>query len=157
MAMSVQIPSDYRSLRRAFIAACEALGADAIARVHSGAASDGKALFLDTVALGSRTATRAVLVIGNDAKATAALIFLLQNFPPPADQRLVLMHALDPAAFAGGDTDPGWAALMLAAVATEDLSRVTELAVLNLAGMDPKPALQTALPKAKITVRAPTL
>ena len=155
--MSVQIPSDYRSARRDFVAACEAMGGDAIARVQRGKAPDGKPLFLDTVALGSRTAAKAVLVIGNDTKATAALIFLLRNFPPRAGQRLVLVHALDPAAFAGGDTNLGWAALMLAAVAAEDLSRVTQLAVLNLTGMDPKPALQAALPKAKITVRAPAL
>ena len=155
--MSVQIPSDYREARRDFIAACEAIDADAIARVQPGTAPDGKPLFLDTVALGPRTATKAVLVIGNDAKASAALIFLLRNFPPRAGQRLVLAHALDPAAFAGGVTNPSWAAAMLASIAAEDLSRVTELAVLNLTGMDPEPALQAALPKAKITVRAPTL
>ena len=149
MAMSVQIPSDYRSLRRDFIAACESMGADPIARVQPGKAPDGKPLFSDSVALGTRTAAKAILVIGDDAKGTAALIFLLRNFPPPSDQRLVLVHA--------PGVDPAWAALMLAAVATEDLSRVTELAVLNLTGMDPRPGLLTALPKAKITVRSPAL
>ena len=149
MAMSVQIPSDYRSSRHAFIAACEAVGVDAIARVQPGKAPGGKPLFLDSVALGPRTAARAVLVIGNDTRAAAALIFLLHNFPPPSDQRLVLVHALG--------VDPAWAAATLASIATEDLSRVTELAVLNLTGMDPEPALRAALPKAKITVRMPAL
>ena len=42
----------------------------------------------------------------------------------------MLVHALDPAVFAGVKRDPAWPAAMLAAVATEDLSRVRELAVI---------------------------
>lgn len=139
----------YRANRRAFIAACEAAGVDAIARVQPGQAADGKPLFTDTAALGERLAARATLVVGNDAAATARLIALLHDAPPPGE-RLVLVHALDPKHF-GGTADPAWATTVLAAVAKEDLSRVTVLALVNLAGGDLVPILAKAMPKAVIT------
>ena len=72
----------------------------------------------------------------------------------PPDTRLVLVNALDPAAFAGVKGDPAWPVAMLAAVATEDLSHVRHLAVLPLGRGDERleAALQFALPQAGITV-----
>ena len=125
--------SDYRVARRAFIAACEAAHVDPIARLHPNRGPDGKPLFMDCAAFGPRLATRAVLVIANDAAGSALMVALLKQKPmPPKDGRLVLVHALDPAVFAGVKCDAAWPAAMLAAVATEDLSRVRELAVLPL-------------------------
>jgi len=141
---------DYRSCRRAFIAACDAAHVDAIARVQPGKADDGKPLFTDTAAMGDRLATRATLVVGNDAQATAAQIALLQTAPAPG-ARLVLVHALDPKGF-GGAPDPAWAATTLTAVATEDLSKVTALTLCDLTGGQMLPLLQKAMPKAIITL-----
>lgn len=141
---------DYRSCRRAFIAACDAAHVDAIARVQPGKADDGKPLFTDTAAMGDRLATRATLVVGNDAAASAIQIALLQTTPPPG-ARLVLVHALDPKGF-GGAVDPAWAATILTAVATEDLSKVAALILRDLTGGAVLPLLQKAMPKAIITL-----
>jgi hypothetical protein len=141
---------DYRSCRRAFIAACDAAHVDAIARVKPGKAEDGKPLFTDTAALGDRLATRATLVVGNDADASAIQIDLLKTAPPPGE-RLVLVHALDPKGF-GGAADPAWATTILTAVATEDLSKVTTLTLRDLTGGDLLALLQKAMPKAAITL-----
>jgi len=141
---------DYRSCRRAFIAACEAAHVETIARVQPGKADDGKPLFTDTAALGDRLATRATLVVGNDARASTAQIGLLATAPPPGE-RLVLVHALDPKDF-GSPADPAWAAPILTAVATEDLSKVTALILHDLAGGDLLALLQKAMPKAAITL-----
>lgn len=138
----------YRSQRRAFIAACEAAHVDAIARVQPGAGIDGKPLFTDTAALGERLAARATLVVGNSARASAAQIKLLT--PPPPGERLVLVHALDPAHF-GGPANPSWAMTVLTAVATEDLSRVTALTLMDLAG-GLAPVVRKAMPQAMVTV-----
>jgi len=146
--------SPYRAARRAFIAACDAAGVDAIARVQPGKADDGKPLFTDTAAMGDRRAARAVLVVSNGPQGSAAQISLLKQPSPPAGERLVLVHALDPARF-GGPADGVWAAAILAAVATEDLSRVTALAAMDLTGGDLRAALAAALPKARITLTAP--
>jgi len=143
----------YRNQRRAFIAACEAAKVDAIARVHPGKGSDGRPLFTDTAALGERLATRATLVLSNDPKGTQAQIALLKHPPPPGD-RLVLVHALDPAHF-GGPAAPDWARIVLTAVATEDLSRVVTLTALDLTGSDLLAILKAAMPKADITLTAP--
>ena len=125
--------SIYRAARRAFIAACEAAHVDTIARLHPSKDKDGKPLFMDCAALGPRLAARAVLAIANDKAGSAIMIALLKQKPaPPKDGRLVLLHALDPAVFAGVKSDAAWPAAMLAAVAAEDLSRVRELAVLPL-------------------------
>lgn len=140
---------DYRSCRRAFIAACEAAHVDAIARVQPGKADDGKPLFTDTAALGERLATRATLVVGNDFRGSAAQIGLLKLPPPPGD-RLVLVHALDPLHF-GGAADPAWAKTVLTGVATEDLSKVTVLTMMDMVG-GLEPILRQAMPKAEITV-----
>jgi hypothetical protein len=141
--------NDYRSHRCAFIAACEAHGVDAIARVQPGQGADGKPLFTDTVALGARLATRAVLVVGNDAKGSAAQIDLLRTAPPPGE-RLVVVHALDPGHF-GGPADPVWAGTVLASVVAEDLSRVGMLTVVDMTG-GLEPILRHALPRTEITV-----
>jgi hypothetical protein len=149
--------NDYRDLRRAFIAACEARGLDAIARVHPQKAPDGKPLFMDCVALvttnrafaawrgpsatqsmncvalGPRHAAKALLVVTSDAAGSRLLTALLQDgASPPPDARLVLVHALDPAGFAGTVADPAWSAAMLRAVMTEDLAKVAQVSVLVL-------------------------
>ena len=140
----------YRVARRAFIAACEKAHIDTVARLHPSKGPDGKPLFMDCAALGPRHATRAVLVVGHDAVGTDLLMQLLDV--PPKDARLVLVHAFDPAAFAGVPGDPGWPPAMLGAVATEDLSRVRSLAVMVLGRADEsvKPVLQEKLPLAAI-------
>jgi hypothetical protein len=158
MAKSAESPlarcDAYRAARRAFIAACEKTGADAIARPHPAKSADGKPLFMDAAALGPRRAARAVLVIARGAHGSIVMTELLRDgLAPPDGMRVVLVHALDPAAFAGAKGDPGWAAAKLGAVATEDLSRVRDLGVLPLdAGEDPSPALSVSLAKARISL-----
>ena len=158
--MSASTGSIYRDCRRAFIAAAEAAHVDPIARLHPAKDKDGKPLFMDSAALGPRLATRAVLVIASDAAASAIMVALLKSpVSLPADARLVLVHALDPARFAGVPTDPAWPAAMLPAVATEDLSKVRDLAVVPLTA-DPGslgPPLAAALPKASIQILAPAV
>jgi hypothetical protein len=144
---------DYRAARRAFIASCEAARVDAIARVQPGQAVDGNPLFVDTAALGGRLETRAVLVASNDTKGSKTQIALMKAAPPPPGERLVLVHALDPQHF-GGPVDPVWAATILTSVATEDLSRVTVLTVMDLTGGGLEAILRRILPKAEITVTA---
>ena len=144
----------YRTARRAFIAACEAAHAETVARLHPAKAPDGKPLFMDCTALGPRHAARALLVISYDASGSDVLVALLRDVQVPAEARLVLVHALDPAQFAGVMGDAGWSSAMLAAVATEDLSHVKNLSLLSLGrdGEGVVPALQSALPEAHITV-----
>src|SRR3954467_14732595 len=136
----------YRAARRGFIAACEAAHAETVARLHPAKAPDGKPLFMDCTALGPRHSERALLVISYDAPGNEALVALLREVEVPGDARLVLVHALDPAQFAGVAGNADWPSTMLAAVATEDLSHVKNLSVLSL-GRDSKavvPALQSA-------------
>jgi len=155
--MTAPSESVYRAARRAFIAACEAAHVDPIARLHPTRGPEGKPLFMDCAALGSRLATRAVLAIANDSAGSAIMGALLKQKPaPPKDGRLVLLHALNPAVFAGVKSDAAWPAAMLAAVATEDLSRVRELAVLPLIAMEsPQAPLAAALPGSVITLLPP--
>jgi hypothetical protein len=123
----------YRAARRAFIAACDAAHVDAIARLHPGKAVDGKPLFMDAAALGPRLSSRALMAVAADAAGSAIAVALLKDEATlPSDTRLVLVHALDPAAFAGVDGDPAWSAAMLAVVAKEDMSRVMHPQVLAL-------------------------
>ena len=147
-------PGSYRAARRAFIAACEKAHVDTVARLHPAKGPDGKPLFMDCAATGPRRAAKAMLVVGYDAAGTAMMTDLLQH---PADARLVLVHALDPALFAGVASDPAWPAAMLGAVATEDLSRVRDLAVLGLGREDESlgPLLQQRLPQAAIRLLPP--
>src|SRR5580765_5974672 len=112
----------YRAARRAFIAACEAAHAETVARLHPAKAPDGKPLFMDCTALGPRHAEKAMLVISYDAQGSEVLVALLRDVKAPAQSRLVLVHALDPAQFAGVAGDASWPSAMLGAVATEDLS-----------------------------------
>src|SRR5260221_4615435 len=109
----------YRAARRAFVAACEKAHVDTVARLHPVKGPDGKPLFMDCAALGPRRAAKAVLVVGYDAAGTGMMTDLLQP-ALPADARLVLVHALDPALFAGVASDPALPAAMLKAVATDD-------------------------------------
>jgi hypothetical protein len=147
--MTAPSESVYRAARRAFIAACEAAHVDSIARLHPAKDKDGKPLFTDCAALGPRLATRAVLAIAADAGGSAIMTRALKSLAPlPEDTRLVLVHALDPTAFAGVPADPGWPAAMLQAIATEDLSRVRVLGVLPL-GAGSLPALPP-LPPARV-------
>src|ERR1700761_9795720 len=123
----------YRAARRAFIAACDAAHVDAIARLDPAKAADGKPLFMDAAALGPRLASRALMAIAADTAGSAIAVALLQDgIALPSDTRLVLVHARDPAAFAGVDGDPAWPAAMLAVVAKEDMSRVMHPQVLAL-------------------------
>ena len=147
----------YRAARRAFIAACEAAHAETVARLHPAKPSDGKPLFMDCTALGPRHAEKALLVIAYDAAGSDMLIDLLQHAKPPADMRLVLVHALDPAQFAGAARDPHWSLAMLQAVATEDMSHVKALSVLSLGQADRGviSALQSPLPAARIALLPP--
>jgi hypothetical protein len=145
-------PKDYRSARKAFIMACTHAHADSIARVHPRASGPrGNPLFLDSVALGPRDATKALLVVaGGDGREirqnSAVLTGLLDGKIGPApDARLVLVHALNPfgAAWGKRENEDGlvldetgglesWSYAMLRAVLTEDLSRVTKLRALEL-------------------------
>jgi hypothetical protein len=131
----VNFPRDYRGARKAFIAACQDAHADPISRVHPKLPGpDGKPLFIDSTALGPRDAKKAILIIADGAKACAVMsALLLGGVAPPANARLVLVHAFDPFSFAGtAKKDPAWSLAMLRAVATEDLAQVTDLTVLAL-------------------------
>jgi hypothetical protein len=146
-------PKDYRSARKAFIAASARAHADSIARVHPKAAGPrGNPLFLDSVALGRRDAAKALLVVaGGDGReicqGSAVLTGLLDGeIRPGPDARLILVHGLNPfgAAWTRRENEDGirldepaglqsWSYAMLGAILTEDLSRVTKLRVLELA------------------------
>jgi Protein of unknown function (DUF2817) len=100
-------PADYRQGRRAFIDACEGAGIDAITRVHPNAKGpDGKPLFIDSAALGPRTAKKGLLLIsgthGVEGYFGSGVLtgLLRQGVSPPPDTRLVLVHALNPYGFA---------------------------------------------------------
>ena len=151
--MSAETEIPYRHARRAFIAACEHAHLDTVARLHPAKSPDGKPLFMDCAALGPRDAAKAVLVVALAEKGSTILTALLQGgLAPPPDARLVLVHALDPAEFAGVAGDPAWPAAMLKAEVTEDLRKVRALAVLPLEeGPDLKPVLAAQLPEARIT------
>jgi hypothetical protein len=126
-------PPDYRAARKAFIAACTKARADTISRAHMGRQGpDGKPVFIDSVALGPRDAAHAMLMIVNDANASHAVTTLLQDgLSAPKGMRLVVVHTPDPFAFLHAPGDPAWSQAMLKAIATEDLSKVTELTVLG--------------------------
>ena len=108
---------------------------------------------MDSAALGPRLAERAVLAVTGDSIGSSLLTGLLTE-KPPASARLVLVHAYDPASYAGAESDRDWPAAMLGAVATEDLSRVLRLAILPLAmGGDGLVRVVSArLPKAAVTL-----
>jgi hypothetical protein len=144
----------YRASRRNFIAAAEAAGGDAISRVHPARGPDGKPLFCDSVALGPRDAGKALLLIGGKGDAIATL--LKQRIQLPKDMRLVAVHALDPFADAWGKSgEPAdWPAKALSSIATENLSRVQNLVVLDFAQGWPETALAAAFPKVAVTRRA---
>ena len=153
---SPQSQTSYRAARRAFIAACEKAHAETVARLHPSKGPDGKPLFMDCAAIGLRTAAKAVLAVGYDAAGSDMLIALLAQ-PVPPDTKLVLIHALDPAAFAEVAGKPDWPAAMLGVVATEELSRARHLAVLPLGRRDDtlQNLLQAQLPQATVTVLPP--
>ena len=126
---------DYRAARRAFITACEKAGVDTIARVHPAKGADGNPLFMDSAALGPRLARKAVVAIAQDLSGSQALTQLLRNpVALPPDTRLLLVHAPDPAGFAGAGSDTHWREASLSALATEDLSKVETPVILNLNG-----------------------
>jgi hypothetical protein len=148
----------YRAARRAFIAACEAAHVDAIARLNPARATDGKPLFMDAAARGPRLAAHALMAVATDAAGSAIAAALLKDgIALPADTRLVLVHALDPAAFAGVAGDPAWVPAMLAAVAKEDMSRVHHPRVLPLGGADAghRAALATTQLQTPVTILPP--
>ena len=148
----------YRQSRRAFIAACEKAGADVIGRVHPGKGPDGLPLFLDAAAFGPRLAETGVLVAAYGAPGAGVLQALLAAGTVkkvPAGMRLVLVHGVDPAAFAWNDTghsDPAWEARMLTAVMTEDLRKARTVAVVGLGGApDVEAAAGVTLARSTIT------
>ena len=100
-------PADYRGARAAFIAACEARGADVVTRVHPRATGpDGKPLFLDVCAQGPRDARRALMLIcgthgGEGYFGSGCQTGLMhEGIAPPPGARLVMLHALNPYGFA---------------------------------------------------------
>lgn len=143
---------DYRGARRAFIEACARAHADSIARVHPKAlAPDGKPLFIDSTAFGSREAKKALLVItgcdGRDGLLGSQFLTRLLNARviPRAGGRMVLVHALNPFGFASnrrenedglGLDDPAaaqsWSWEMLGAIVTEDLAKCRKLRLLDV-------------------------
>ncbi len=149
-------PQDYRSARKAFIAACEKARVDSIARVHPAATGPkGHPLFLDSAALGPRMAHKALLLIagsdGKDGRMGSGLLsgLLDARIRLPADARLVMVHGLNPFGMARGSSEnedgvrldapeaaESWSFAMLKAILTEDLARVEKLRVLELAGGD---------------------
>ncbi|MBA2589899.1 MAG: DUF2817 domain-containing protein [Alphaproteobacteria bacterium] len=151
--MDTPSESPYRHARRAFIAACEHAHLDTVARLNPAKSPDGKPLFMDCAAMGPRDAAKAVLVVAQGPLGSDILIALLEaGLTLPPDAQAVLVHALDPAAFAGVAGDPGWPAAMLEAEVTEDLRKVRDLAVLPLesGGLDPMPTLAAKLPDTRI-------
>ena len=153
MKAEAQIPKDYRTARKAFIAACTGAHADSIARVHPAATGPrGNPLFMDCLALGPREAKKALLVIaGSDGRDICPESFLLTglldaNIALPKGARLVLVHALNPfgAAWGRRENEAGialdapqaaqsWSFDMLKAILTEDLAHVEKLRLLELA------------------------
>jgi len=146
----VSFAHDYRRARKAFIDACGRAHGDSITRVHPTATGpDGKPLFIDSVAFGSRAAKKALLVItGCDGQSgllgSQFLTTLLDSqVIPLTGTRLVLIHAFNPFGFAwqrpvNEDAmnleDPAargsWSFAMLRAIVTEDLAQVRKLRVL---------------------------
>ncbi|HXB51660.1 MAG TPA: DUF2817 domain-containing protein [Rhizomicrobium sp.] len=143
---------EYRNARKAFITACGRAHGDSIARVHPTALGpDGKPLFIDSLALGSREASKALLVItgchGDDGLLGSQILTSLldSDVIPLAQTRLVLIHALNPHGFAWGRQanedgfsldDPAagqsWSFTVLRAIATEDLARTRKLRILDI-------------------------
>jgi hypothetical protein len=142
----------YRDARRTFIEACGRAQADSIARVHPEAlAPDGKPLFIDSTAFGSREAQKALLVItgrdGRDGFMGSQFLTRLLNAHviPRAAGRMILVHALNPFGFAWnrreneaglGLDDPAaaqsWSLEMLGAIVTEDLAKCRKLRLLDV-------------------------
>jgi hypothetical protein len=154
---------DYRDARKAFIAACEHAHGDSITRVHPTALGpDGKPLFIDSVAFGSREAAKALLVIAG-ANGEAGLLgshilasLLDSEVTPLPGTRLVLVHALNPFGFAWGRhgnedglglDDPAasqsWSFAALRAIATEDLARTRKLRILEIGQGQPSEIVKT--------------
>jgi len=107
-APEAHFPSDYRSGRAAFLAACKAAGLSAITRVHPKAEGrDGKPLFLDTTSVGAREANSALLLISGTHGVegyfgSGVQSGLLQEgiaAAVPKGAKLVLLHALNPYGF----------------------------------------------------------
>jgi hypothetical protein len=100
-------PQNYRDGRAAFLAAAAAAGLGTNTRVHPGASGgDGLPLFLDTVTIGPIDAGKALLVItgthGVEGYFGSGIVtgLLREGLRPPADAKIVLLHALDPYGFA---------------------------------------------------------
>lgn len=151
MENEANLTAGYRQARRDFIAACETLGADVIARVHPKKGPDGKPLFCDCAAFGPRDAAQALLVIAW----AKTIIALLHTTFLPSDARLVVVHDPDPYALVWGK--PGaadWPGKTLAAIATEDLARTKVLRVLDFSNSAEEAVLKKALPGTAIAFRA---
>jgi hypothetical protein len=145
-------PKDYRTARKAFIAACTRAQADSIARVHPAASGPkGNPLFLDSVALGPRDGRKALLLIagshGNDGLMGSALLtgLLDSGLRPPPGARLLMVHALNPFGMARGSREnetgidldtskaaQSWSFAMLRDIMTEDLAHAEKLRILEL-------------------------
>lgn len=144
----------YRDARKAFVAHCTRAHADSIVRVHPDALGpDGKPLFIDSAAFGSRAAKKALLVItgcdGRDGLLGSRFLnaLLEGQVIPRVGTRLVLIHALNPSGVAwhrpenedglsldDSKASASWSFDMLRAIATEDLAKVENLRLLEVAG-----------------------
>ncbi len=101
-------PSDYRTARANFLAACKAAGLGTTARVHPNAKTrDGKALFLDTATVGARDSRTALLMIsathgveGYFGSGVQTGLLREGKLAPPDGAKIVLLHALNPYGFA---------------------------------------------------------
>ena len=152
MEREANLTETYRKARRDFISACDALGADVIARVHPGKGPDGKPLFCDCAAFGPRGAAQALLVIAG----AETIIALLHTSFVPSNARLVVVHDPDPYARVWGKpaSAADWPGKTLATIATEDLGRTKILRVLDFSGIAEESVLKKALPGTAFAFRA---
>jgi hypothetical protein len=108
MSVEDHFPSDYKTARANFLAACKAVDLGTTARVHPTARTrDGKSLFLDTAIIGPRESTTALMMIsathgvegyfGSGVQTGLLREGLLEA---PEGAKIVLLHALNPYGFA---------------------------------------------------------
>ena len=107
MQAEEHFPSDYRSARAGFLAACKAADLGTTARVHPDAKGrDGNALFLDTAIVGDRDAENALLLVsathGVEGYFGSGVQtgMLRRGLEAPEGSKIVLLHALNPYGFA---------------------------------------------------------
>lgn len=108
MSAEDHFPPDYKTARRNFLSACEALDLGTTSRVHPSAKTrDGKPLFMDTAVIGEREATTALLMIsathgveGYFGSGVQTGMLREKKLKAPKKSKIVLLHALNPYGFA---------------------------------------------------------